>query len=115
MSSHRIPELLDWLAVEFREKGWSMKHIHRLIVTSAAYRQSSRVTPQFSQVDPSNRWLARAPRLRVDAEVVRDIALAASGLLPPVGGPSVFPPIPDGAMTLGFGAPMRWETSEGRR
>jgi Protein of unknown function (DUF1553)/Protein of unknown function (DUF1549)/Planctomycete cytochrome C len=108
------PDLLDWLATEFREKGWTMKRIHRLIVTSAAYRQSSRVTPQLYQVDPGNRWLARAPRLRVDAEVVRDIALAASGLLSRrVGGPSVFPPIPDGVMTLGFGTPMKWETSTG--
>ena len=108
------PELLDWLAVEFREKGWSLKHIHRLIVTSAVYRQSSRVTPQIEQADPNNRWLARAPRLRVEAEIIRDIALAASGLLSRrVGGPSVFPPIPDGVMTLGFGAPMKWETSTG--
>ena len=66
------------------------------------------------QADPANRWLARAPRLRVEAEVIRDIALAASGLLSRrVGGPSVFPPIPDGVMTLGFGAPMKWETSTG--
>jgi hypothetical protein len=72
------------------------------------------VTPQIEQADPNNRWLARAPRLRGEAEVIRDIALAASGLLSRrVGGPSVFPPIPDGVMTLGFGAPMKWETSTG--
>jgi hypothetical protein len=92
--SHR--ELLDWLAVEFMEKGWSVKHIHRLIVTSSTYRQSSRVAPDLQTRDPFNRLLARGPRLRVDAEIVRDIALAASGLLnSKVGGPSVFPPAPE--------------------
>ncbi len=90
------PELLDWLAVELMEKGWSLKHIHRLIVNSAAYQQSSKVTAQLLERDPDNRLIARGPRLRVEAEVVRDIALAASGLLnPKVGGPSVFPPAPD--------------------
>src|SRR5262249_46853157 len=83
------PELLDWLAVEFRDRGWSLKALHRLIVTSATYRQSSRVTPELVARDPYNRLLARGPRFRADAEVVRDIALAASGLLEPkVGGPS---------------------------
>jgi len=90
------PELLDWLAVEFMEKGWSLKAIHRLIVTSAAYRQSSKVTPELYAKDPYNRLLARGPRFRVEGEIVRDIALSASGLLnPKVGGPSVFPPSPD--------------------
>ncbi|HMV83517.1 MAG TPA: PSD1 and planctomycete cytochrome C domain-containing protein [Blastocatellia bacterium] len=90
------PELLDWLAVEFMEKGWSLKHIHRLIVTSAAYRQSSKVTPELMQRDPYNRLLARGARLRVEAESVRDIALLTSGLLnAKVGGPSVFPPSPE--------------------
>jgi hypothetical protein len=90
------PELLDWLAVEFMEKGWSLKALHRLIVTSATYRQSSQVTPALYQRDPYNRLLARGPRFRVEAETVRDIALAASGLLnPAVGGPSVYPPAPD--------------------
>ncbi|QEL14519.1 PSD1 and planctomycete cytochrome C domain-containing protein [Limnoglobus roseus] len=89
------PELLDWLAVEFMEKGWSPKQLHKLIVTSATYRQSSKVTPDLQAVDPVNRLLARGPRFRVDAELVRDIALSASGLLnPKVGGPSVYPPIP---------------------
>ena len=77
------PELLDWLAVELMENDWSLKHIHRLIVTSATYRQSSAVTPELLARDPDNRLLARGPRYRVDAEVVRDIALAASGLLNP--------------------------------
>jgi hypothetical protein len=90
-------ELLDWLAVQFMDQdGWSLKKLHRLIVTSATYRQSSQVTPDLLEKDPYNRLLARGPRFRVDAEVVRDIALSASGLLDPaVGGPSVFPPAPD--------------------
>ena len=89
------PELLDWLAVEFMENGWSLKHLHRLIVTSAVYRQSSRPTPELLARDPYNRLLARGPRSRVDAELVRDIALAASGVLDPkIGGPSVCPPAP---------------------
>ncbi len=89
------PELLDWLAVEFMERGWSLKSLHRLIVTSATYRQSSSAAPQQYREDPYNRLLARGPRFRVDAEVVRDIALAASGLLSPeVSGPSVYSPAP---------------------
>jgi mono/diheme cytochrome c family protein len=89
-------ELLDWLAVNFMDQGWSLKKLHRLIVTSATYRQSSKVTPALQERDPYNRLLARGPRFRVDAEVVRDIALSASGLLnSEVGGPSVFPPAPD--------------------
>lgn len=89
-------ELLDYLAVELMENGWSLKHIHRLIVTSATYRQSSRARAELAERDPDNRLLARGPRLRVEAEIVRDIAMAASGLLNPrVGGPSVFPPSPE--------------------
>jgi hypothetical protein len=112
------PELLDWLAVEFREKGGSLKHIHRLIVNSAVYRQSSKSAPPMSerlrQADPNNRLLARFPRLRVEAEIVRDIALGASGLLSlKIGGPSVFPPIPDGAMAVSFRSRSQWETSKG--
>ncbi len=88
-------ELLDWLAVELMDHDWSLKHIHRLIVNSATYQQSSVVTPQLQERDPANRLLARGPRIRVDAEIVRDIALSASGLLnPKVGGPSVYPPAP---------------------
>jgi len=90
------PELLDWLATEFVARGWSQKELHRLIVHSATYRQRSRVTEQLRTRDPFNRLLARGPRFRVDAEVVRDIALAASGLLNrQVGGPSVHPPLPE--------------------
>lgn len=89
------PELLDWLAVEFMDRGWSVKQLHKLIVMSATYRQSSKVSPDLAKRDPENKLLARGPRFRVDAEVVRDIALAASGLLnPTVGGPSVYPPAP---------------------
>jgi hypothetical protein len=90
------PELLDWLAVEFMDSGWSLKNLHRTIVMSATYRQSSRVTRELHAKDPNNRLLARGPRFRVDAEVVRDIALAVSGSLnDKVGGPSVFPPAPE--------------------
>jgi hypothetical protein len=78
------------------DRGWSLKNLHRMIVTSATYRQSSRVTPALLAKDPQNRLLARAPRLRVEGEVVRDIALAASGLLnPKLGGPSLYPPAPE--------------------
>jgi hypothetical protein len=89
------PELLDWLAVEFMDGGWSLKSLHRLIATSATYRQSAKATPELYTRDPLNRLLARGPRLRVEAEIVRDIALASSGLLDPkIGGPSVYPPAP---------------------
>lgn len=90
------PQLLDWLAVEFMDDGWSLKKLHRTIVTSATYRQSSQTSPELLSRDPYNRLLARGPRFRVDAEIVRDIALAASGLLNgKIGGPSVYPPAPD--------------------
>ncbi|MCL4205889.1 MAG: DUF1553 domain-containing protein [Pirellulaceae bacterium] len=91
------PELLDWLAVEFRENGWDMKKFFKLLVTSATYRQSAAATPDKLERDADNRLLSRGPRFRVDAEVVRDYALAASGLLSPkIGGPSVKPYQPDG-------------------
>ncbi|MGH9674700.1 MAG: DUF1553 domain-containing protein, partial [Bryobacteraceae bacterium] len=90
------PELLDWLAAEFR-RSWDVKHIIRTMVTSHTYRQSSRNTPELDQRDPDNRLLARQSRFRVDAEIVRDIALAASGLLvEKFGGPSVRPYQPEG-------------------
>ena len=89
------PELLDWLAVEFMESGWDMKHIHRLIVQSATYRQASPASPALRDMDPKNRLLARGARIRVPAETVRDIQLATSGLLNgKMGGRSVFPPAP---------------------
>jgi hypothetical protein len=89
------PELLDWLAVDFMEHKWSTKHLLKLIVTSETYQQSSKVTPQLLERDPYNRLVARGPRFRVEGEVVRDIQLAASGLLnPAVGGRPVMPPAP---------------------
>ncbi|MEW5980706.1 MAG: DUF1553 domain-containing protein, partial [Acidobacteriota bacterium] len=109
------PKLLDWLAVEFMEQGWSLKNLHRLIVTSATYRQSSQVTPELYTKDPYNRLLARGPRFRVEGEIVRDIALAASGLLnEKVGGPSVYPPAPDFLFTppASFG-PKNWHEEQG--
>jgi uncharacterized membrane protein len=107
------PELLDWLATELPRQRWSMKAMHRLIVTSATYRQSSRVTPELLQRDPVNLLLTRGPRLRVEAEIVRDVALSASGLLDrKIGGPSVFPPQPPGVSELSYG-PMAWKVSEG--
>jgi hypothetical protein len=91
------PQLLDWLATEFMDSGWNMKAIQRLIVTSSTYRQSSAVTPALLERDPANNLLARGPRFRVEAEMVRDIALSASGLLSSkMYGPSVMPYQPDG-------------------
>jgi mono/diheme cytochrome c family protein len=90
-------ELLDWLAVEFRERGWHPKALHRLIVTSATYRQSSRSTPELRQKDPENRLLSRGPRFRLPAMFLRDTALAASGLLQTkIGGKPVYPYQPEG-------------------
>jgi hypothetical protein len=95
MPSH--PELLDWLAVEFRQSGWDVKALLKNIVMSSTYRQSSKITPEMRQTDPNNRLLARGPRYRLPAEMVRDNALVASGLLvKKIGGPSVFPYQPDG-------------------
>ena len=107
------PELLDWLAVEFMANGWSMKKLHRMIVTSAAYRQSSRLTPELLKRDPMNRLLARGPRFRADAETVRDIMLTSSGLLTTkLGGPSVYPPQPASVTELAYGG-AQWPVSEG--
>ena len=107
------PELLDWLATELMAKKWSLKELHRLIVTSHTYRQSSTNRPELIEKDPQNYLLARQSRLRLDAEVVRDVALTASGLLSPkLGGPPVYPPIPDGVM--GQGQVKRvWTVSKG--
>jgi hypothetical protein len=108
------PALLDYLALEFQKSGWSWKHLHKLIVTSATYRQSSKIRPDDLEKDPSNRYLARAPRFRVEAETIRDISLAVSGLLSSkVGGPSVYPPIQDGVLNLGYGRAMDWRVSKG--
>jgi hypothetical protein len=123
------PELLDWLASEFINPasryaeqrgrraeggtGWSQMALHKLIVTSATYRQSSKARPDLATRDPRNRLLARQARLRLDAEIVRDVCLAASGLLnPAVGGPSVFPPQPDGIYRF-TQIPRVWKASTG--
>lgn len=112
------PELLDWLASEFVRRGWSLKEIHRLIVNSATYRQSSQDRPDTAKKDPRDRWLARQNRLRVESEIVRDLALSASNVLvPEIGGPSVFPPQPAGIMIreTSFARPeeSRWPESQG--
>lgn len=91
------PELLDWLALDFQESGWDVKRLFKQIVMSAAYRQSAEVTPRKLELDPQNRLLSRGPRFRMDAEMIRDYALAVSGLLvPKIGGPSVKPYQPPG-------------------
>ncbi|MBE7539671.1 MAG: DUF1549 domain-containing protein [Opitutaceae bacterium] len=107
------PELLDWLATEFIAQGWSMKAMHRLIVTSAAYRQASTVRRDLENIDPLNKLCARQTRIRLDAEVIRDVCLSASGLLfEKLGGPPVHPPQPDGVMALGQ-VRRPWPTSTG--
>lgn len=107
------PELLDWLACEFMDSGWSFKHMHKLITQSATYRQSAKVSPELYARDPYNRLLARGPRFRVEAENVQDIALAVSGLLnPKVGGPSVRPPIPASVGDTVYGG-FSWPESSG--
>ena len=107
------PELLDWLACEFVSEGWSRKRLHRLIVTSATYRQASVLTPNLRERDPQNRFLARGPRFRVRAETVRDIMLQASGKLSSkIGGPSVYPPQPAIVTALAYGN-TAWKTSQG--
>jgi hypothetical protein len=133
------PELLDWLACEFmeptvhrspkRERGsaglpvadapgsekpWSLKHVHKLIVMSATYRQSSRLTPELKERDPENRLIARGPRVRLEAELIRDSTLKAAGLLSPkMYGPSVFPPQPPTVTTEGAYGALPWKPSEG--
>jgi hypothetical protein len=108
------PELLDWLAVEFVKQGWSQKKMLKLLVMSATYQQDSTVSAALRERDPSNVLLARGPRLRLEAEVVRDAALAASGLLSDkLGGPSVYPPQPPGVSSEGAYGVLEWKTSEG--
>jgi hypothetical protein len=109
------PELLDWLGIALVDHGWSMKAMHRLIVTSATYQQSSHVTPELLAKDPENRLLARGPRVRLDAEIIRDSALLSSGLLSEgIGGPSVFPPQPPSVTTEGTYGGLAWTVSPGR-
>ena len=108
------PELLDWLAVELMETGWDLKQMLRLLVTSATYRQSSRVTPELEARDPDNRLLARGPRNRLSAEMIRDQALAVGGLLSPrMYGPPVKPPQPRLGLSAAFGSGTDWEPSMG--
>jgi hypothetical protein len=108
------PELLDWLALELRDTGWNIKQYLKTIVMSATYQQSSRVTPELLAKDPRNYLLARAPRRRLDAEFVRDQALALSGLLSPkIGGPSVYPPQPDNLWRAAFNGERTYTTSTG--
>jgi hypothetical protein len=107
------PELLDWLAAELMDHAWSMKHIHRLVVRSATYRQSSATRPELRDKDPENRLLARQSRLRLDAETIRDTSLAAGGILDAsIGGPSVFPYQPEGVMA-GRADGTQWIESQG--
>ena len=107
------PELLDWLAMEFINSGWNSKYLHRLIVTSATYRQSSRFRPDLKRYDPANQWLARQSRVRLDAEIIRDASLAVSGQLTPIiGGPSVYPPQPEGVFEF-TQDPKPWPTATG--
>lgn len=107
-------ELLDWLAVEFMKQGWSLKKLDRLIVTSATYRQSSNVTPDLLARDPENALLARGPRFRLEAELIRDSSLKAAGLLSErIGGPSVFPPQPASVTTEGAYGALKWKASTG--
>ncbi len=107
------PELLDYLAREFRSGGWSVKQLQRMIVTSASYRQSSKARPDVAEQDPDNALLARQTRLRLSAEAIRDSALAAAGLLnTQIGGPSVRPPQPKGVAELTYGG-GKWPESPG--
>jgi hypothetical protein len=106
-------DLLDWLAVEFMESGWDLKHLHQLIVTSETYQRSSKARPDLALKDPYNKLLSHQTRLRMDAEMVRDVCLSVTGLLSPkMGGPPVYPPQPEGAMNVGQ-VKRPWPVSSG--
>jgi len=106
-------ELLDWLATEFMAKNWDMKAMHRLIVTSATYKQTSNATPELMKKDPQNLLLARGPRFRMEAEMIRDAALTEAGIIDlQIGGPSVYPLQPAGVWDTPFDD-ARWMTSKG--
>lgn len=108
------PELLDWLSTQFMDNGWSRKKLLKLILMSSTYRQSSVQRPDLVEIDPQNKLLARQNRLRVEGEIVRDLHLAASGLLSPkIGGPSVYPPMPDDVANLSYANNFKWVTSKG--
>jgi hypothetical protein len=110
----RTPEpehraVLDWLAADFMEHGWSQKHLLRTLLTSRVYQQSSKASPALLDRDPNNRLLARGPRFRADAEVIRDIALTASGLMNrKTGGPSLFPPVPQNVLDYNYFPVTYW-------
>ncbi|MBM4074075.1 MAG: DUF1553 domain-containing protein [Planctomycetes bacterium] len=112
-----VPEyrdLLDWLAVDFMDNGWSQKKLIRTIVTSVTYQQSSKITPELFNRDPRNQLLARGPRFRAEAEVVRDIALSASGLIThKLGGPGIIPPVPQNVLDYNFVYPAYWKPTQG--
>jgi hypothetical protein len=108
------PELLDWLATEYMAQRWDTKKFLKLLVTSATYRQSAKVSPELAERDPENRLLARGPRFRMPAETIRDQALFVGGLLSPkMYGPSVKPPQPASGLNAAFGSSVDWKTSEG--
>ena len=108
------PELLDWLAAEFRQRGWSTKQMVRLLVTSSTYRQSSNARPELTARDPQNTLLARQSRLRLPAELIRDEVLYSAGLLDlRVGGRSVKPPQPKGVAELSYAGSVKWDESTG--
>jgi len=112
MPSH--PELLDWLALEFRRQNWSVKKLHRLLVTSAVYRQSSAVPESLAARDPQNILLARAPRFRLESEQIRDSALKAAGLLSlKMGGPGVYPSQNPAVTSEGTYGKIEWKPSTG--
>ncbi|MGE0606112.1 MAG: DUF1553 domain-containing protein [Pirellulales bacterium] len=107
-------DLLDWLAVDFMEHGWSQKRLIETIATSATYQQSSRVSPELLERDPRNHLLARGPRFRAEAEVVRDIALSVSGLMThKVGGPPIIPPVPQNVLDYNYVYPAYWTPTQG--
>jgi hypothetical protein len=107
------PGLLDWLSVEFVESGWSLKELHRQIVSSKAYRRDSRIDSSELERDPENRYLARGPRFRLPGEMLRDSVLQASGLLSSkMGGPGVYPPQPASVTEMAYGR-TAWKVSEG--
>ena len=107
-------DILDWLAVDFMDHGWSQKRLLRTILSSAVYRQSSRVTPASFERDPRNVLLARGPRFRLEAEVLRDTALKVAGLLTErVGGPSIFPPVPQSVLDYNYTKPTYWIPAQG--
>jgi len=112
-----VPEhqgVLDTLAVEFMENGWSHKQLLRSILSTEAYQRSSRATPELLEVDPKNRWLTRGPRFRCDAETVRDMALSVAGILHHrVGGPSVIPPVPQNVLDYNYTYPSYWTPAQG--